>query len=151
MDTSTNIMLIVLISGIVGIAIGAILMFWGIHPKSRQQLEAKLQEAEQKLKQQNAQITEHFTHTASLVSTLTRNYRDLHDYLATSAQQLGNIDIQPVLSSDSKTAPILGQGVVLNPPLDYAPKKSNVGTLSEMYGLQDEEADKRNKADAYDI
>lgn len=152
MDTSTNIMLVVLTSGIVGVAIGAILMFWGIHPKSRQQLEAKLQEAEQKLKQQNTQIAEHFTHTASLVSNLTRNYRDLHDYLATSAQQLGNIDIQPVLSSDSKAAPILGQGVVINPPLDYAPKKSNVGTLSETYGLRDETAHKvKTTSDAYDI
>lgn len=152
METSTNILLVVLVSGVVGVALGAILMFWGIHPKSRQQLEAKLLEAEQKLKQQNTQITEHFTHTASLVSNLTRNYRDLHDYLATSAQQLGNIDIQPVLSSDSKTAPILGQGVVINPPLDYAPKKSNVGTLSETYGLRDETAHKiKTTSDAYDI
>jgi uncharacterized membrane-anchored protein YhcB (DUF1043 family) len=151
-ETSTNILLVVLVSGVVGVALGAILMFWGIHPKSRQQLEAKLLEAEQKLKQQNTQITEHFTHTASLVSNLTRNYRDLHDYLATSAQQLGNIDIQPVLSSDSKTAPILGQGVVINPPLDYAPKKSNVGTLSETYGLRDETAHKiKTTSDAYDI
>lgn len=152
MDTGVNVMLVALTSGVVGIVIGALLMFWGIHPKSRQQLEAKLQEAEQKLKQQNTQITEHFTHTASLVSNLTRNYRDLHDYLASSAQQLGNIDIQPVLSSDSNAAPILGQGVVINPPLDYAPKKNNVGTLSEAYGLRDESPRKTTVSpDAYDI
>ncbi len=150
MDTSADMILVALTSGIVGAAIGAFLMFRGIHPKSRQQLEAKLQEAEYKLKQQNAQITEHFTHTASLVSNLTRNYRDLHDYLSSSAQQLGNIDIQPVLLSDNKTAPILGQGVVINPPLDYALKKSNVGTLSEVYGLKDETPDAPARPDAYE-
>lgn len=146
MDMNADVILIALASGIAGIAIGAFLMFRGIHPKSRQQLEARLQEAERKLQQQNAQITEHFTHTASLVSNLTRNYRDLHDYLSSSAQQLGNIDIQPVLLSDSKSAPILGQGVVINPPLDYALKKSDVGTLSEVYGLKDEAP----KPDAYE-
>lgn len=151
MDTSTNMILVALTSGVIGMAAGAFLMFRGIHPKSRQQLETKLQEAQHKLKQQEAQITEHFTHTASLVSNLTRNYRDLHDYLASSAQQLGNIDIQPVLLSDSKAAPILGQGVVINPPLDYAQKKSNIGTLSEVYGLKDESPDKRNTADGYDV
>jgi uncharacterized membrane-anchored protein YhcB (DUF1043 family) len=143
-------MLVALISGMAGIAVGALLMFWGMHPKSRQQLEARLQDAEQKLKQQNTQITEHFTHTASLVSNLTRNYRDLHDYLASSAQQLGNIDIQPVLLSDNHAAPILGQGVVINPPLDYAPKTSDVGTLSETYGLKDEtHTTKQRLPDAY--
>ncbi len=150
MDTSADMILVALTSGAVGIAIGAFLMFRGIHPKSRQQLEAKLEEAEQKLKQQNAHITEHFTHTASLVSNLTRNYRDLHDYLSSSAQQLGNIDIQPVLLSDSKAAPILGQGVVINPPLDYALKKSNVGTLSEVYGLKDETPNISTTSDAYE-
>ncbi|HQQ75527.1 MAG TPA: DUF1043 family protein [Pseudomonadales bacterium] len=143
---NADVILIALASGITGIVIGAFLMFRGIHPKSRQQLEARLQDAERKLQQQNAQITEHFTHTASLVSNLTRNYRDLHDYLSSSAQQLGNIDIQPVLLSDSKSAPILGQGVVINPPLDYALKKSDVGTLSEVYGLKDEAP----KPDAYE-
>ncbi len=151
MDISADMILVALTSGTVGIAIGAFLMFRGIHPKSRQQLEARLQETETKLKQQNAQITEHFTHTASLVSNLTRSYRDLHDYLSSSAQQLGNIDIQPVLLSDSKTAPILGQGVVINPPLDYAPKKSNIGTLSEVYGLKDDASPKNNPATPYDI
>ena len=150
MDTNADVILIALASGIVGMAIGAFLMFRGIHPKSRQQLEARLQEAEQKLQQQNTQITEHFTHTASLVSNLTRNYRDLHDYLSSSAQQLGNIDIQPVLLSDSKSATILGQGMVINPPLDYALKKSNVGTLSEAYGLKDETQDMTIQTDAYE-
>jgi len=137
MDASADMILVALTSGAVGIAIGA-LVFRGIHPKSRHQLEAKLEETENKLKQKDIQITEHFTHTASLVSNMTRSYRDLHDYLSSSAQQLGNIDIQPVLLSDNKAAPILGQGIVINPPLDYAPKKDNVGTLSEVYGLKDE-------------
>lgn len=138
MDNSANIILVAIASGAIGIVLGAFLMWRGIRPQSRQQLETRVQEAEQKLKQQQAQVTEHFTHTAALVSNLTRNYRDLHDYLASSAQQIGNIDIQPVMLGDNKAAPILGQGAVINPPLDYAPKKGNLGTLNEAYGLRDE-------------
>jgi uncharacterized membrane-anchored protein YhcB (DUF1043 family) len=147
-DATTTAILAALSGGVIGMGIGAFLMFRGIHPKSRQQLEAKLMEAEEKLKQQNAQITEHFSHTASLVGNLTNSYRNLHDYLSSSAQQLGNIDIQPVLVDDSKSAAILGQGIVINPPLDYAPKKSNIGTLSETYGLKDQSPQKP-QTDAY--
>ncbi|HQQ62705.1 MAG TPA: DUF1043 family protein [Pseudomonadales bacterium] len=146
---NTNMILVALLSGILGAIAGAFLMYRGTRLQSRQQLEVRLQQAEQKLKDQQAQVTEHFTHTASLVGNLTRNYRDLHDYLASSAQQLGNIDIQPVLLSDNKSAPILGQGAVLNPPLDYAPKKGQVGTLSETYGLQDDNQLKPPPAHSY--
>lgn len=149
MDSNANLILVAIASGAIGIVIGAYLTWRGIRPQSRQQLESRLQEAEQKLKQQQAQLTEHFTHTASLVSNLTRNYRDLHDYLASSAQQLGNIDIQPVMLSDNKAAPILGHGAVINPPLDYAPKKGAVGTLSETYGLREEPATRPPSGDAY--
>jgi uncharacterized membrane-anchored protein YhcB (DUF1043 family) len=136
MDSSiTDMTLVAVGSGIIGFIIGALIMR-GLRPKNQRQLESQLEDIEQKLRQKNAQIAEHFTHTASLVSNLTRNYRDLHDYLASSAQQLGNIDIQPVLLSDDKAAPILGTGAVINPPLDYAPQKNN--TLSEAYGLKDE-------------
>lgn len=141
MANTANIFLVAIASGAIGMMLGAFLMWRGIHPQSRQQLESRLQDAEHKLKQQQAQVTDHFTHTASLVNNLTRNYRDLHDYLATSAQQIGNIDIQPVLLSDSKAAPILGRGAVINPPLDYAPKKDGIGTLNEAYGLHEEQSE----------
>ena len=149
MEFSSDTILIALLSFVLGTLAGAFLMFRGTRLQSRQQLEQSLQDAERKLKEQQSQITEHFSHTASLVSNLTRNYRDLHDYLASSAQQLGNIDIQPTLLSDSKSSPILGQGAVINPPLDYAPKKGDVGTLSESYGLKDDDTRKPPNADAY--
>lgn len=136
MDTQmTDTVLIALCSGVFGIVIG-VLAARLFRPSSQRQAETQLQEIEQKLQQKNAQIAEHFSHTAALVSNLTRNYRDLHDYLASSAQQLGNLDIQPILLNDNKSAPILGQGVVINPPLDYSPQKNN--TLSEAYGLKDD-------------
>ena len=147
MDTQiTDTTLIALCSGLVGMVIGAMAARL-LQPRSLRQMETQLQETEQKLQKKNAQIAEHFSHTASLVSNLTRNYRDLHDYLASSAQQLGNIDIQPVLQNDNPSAPILGQGVVINPPLDYSPQKNN--TLSEAYGLKDEGADKITTPSAY--
>ena len=142
----TDTTLIALCSGLIGIAIG-VMATRLLKPRSQQQMEAQLQEAEQKSQKQNAQIAEHFSHTASLVSNLTRNYRDLHDYLASSAQQLGNIDIQPMLQKDNPSAPILGQGVVINPRLDYSPQSSN--TLSEAYGLRDEQAEKNSPPNAY--
>ena len=147
MDTQiTDTALIALCSGIAGIAIG-VLAARLFRPSSHQQMEAQLQEAEQKLQKKNMQITEHFSHTASLVSNLTRNYRDLHDYLASSAQQLGDIDIHPVLHNDNPSAPILGQGIVVNPPLDYSPQKNN--TLSEAYGLKEDQAEKNIPPNAY--
>jgi len=147
MDTQiTDITLIALCSGIVGIAIG-VLAARLFRPSSHRQMETQLQEAEQKLLKKNTQIAEHFSHTASLVSNLTRNYRDLHDYLASSAQQLGNIDIQPVLHNDNPSAPILGQGIVINPPLDYSPQSNN--TLSEAYGLKDDQTEKPIPPNAY--
>ncbi len=149
MDTS-NLILVAIISGLLGAVVGAFLMYYGRRLETRQQLENRLQETEKQLKQYQNQMTEHFTHTAGLLGNMTRNYRDLHDYLASSAQQLGNIDIQPTLLSDSKSAPILGQGAVINPPLDYAPKKGEVGTLSEAYGLRDEAVRKPpSAADSY--
>lgn len=148
MDANSTLILTSAISGLTGLVVGAFLMFRGMRPQSRQQLENRLRETEQKLKQQTAQMTEHFTHTASLVSNLTRSYRDLNDYLASSAQQLGNIDIQPTLVGNGKSAPILGRGVVVTPPLDYAPKNNEIGTLSETYGLKDETQEKP-KSDAY--
>lgn len=148
-ENSANLILVAIASGAIGLLLGAFLMWRGIRPQSRQQLEQRVQEAEQKLRQQQSQLADHFTHTAALVNNLTRNYRDLHDYLASSAQQLGNIDIQPMMIADSKAATILGQGNVINPPLDYAPKKGDIGTLSESYGLRDERPDAPPTADAY--
>lgn len=145
-----NIILVALSSGVIGILLGALLAWRFARPQSRQTLESRLQEAEQKLQRQQAQVTEHFNHTAALVSKLTRDYRDLHDYLASSAQQIGHIDIQPVMLGDIKATPILGEGAVINPPLDYAPKKGNLGTLNEAYGLREEvPAKPPGSADAY--
>ncbi len=148
---STHLILVAIISGMIGAAIGAFVMFRGTRLQSRQQLESSLEKAEKQLKNHQTQMTEHFTHTAALVGKLTRDYRDLHDYLASSAEQLGNVDIQPSLHSGSQSAPILGQGAILNAPLDYAPKKGAVGTLNEAYGLREEEPRKppSNSADAY--
>ena len=147
MDTQmTDTVLIALCSGALCIAIG-VLATRLFRPSSQRNMETQLQEAEQKLQQKNTQVAEHFTHTAALVSNLTRNYRDLHDYLASSAQQLGNIDIQPVLLNDNKSAPILGQGIVINPPLDYSPKINH--TLSEAYGLKDDSAENTSAPNPY--
>ena len=142
METSLDTLLIAVLSTLLGTALGVWLSRRGTGLESRQQMETRLRETEQKLQQQQAQMTEHFNHTAALVNNLTRSYRDLHDYLAASAQQLGDIDIQPVMLADNKASSILGKGAVINPPLDYAPKKGTVGTLSESYGLREDEAGK---------
>ncbi len=146
----TNIIMIAIMSGLLGAAVGACLMYLsGTRPQSKQHLEDRARQAEQQLRSYQSQVTEHFTHTASLVNKLTHSYRDVHDHLTASAMQLGNVDIQPALL-DGSASSILGVGAVVNAPLDYVPKKDAVvGTLSETYGLRDDVPNPRPHTETY--
>lgn len=149
MYSSSQVLALLLATTLFGTVLGAYLMYRGIRPKSRQQLESQLKESESALKQYQLQMAEHFSHTANLVNNLTQNYRDLHEYLACSAQQLTNLDIQRNLITGGDIKGISGNGTVLNQPLDYAPKKGGVGTLSEDYGLREDRPSKPPSSDAY--
>lgn len=83
-----SVILIALITLLIGIALGAAL--WrklGTQSQSRE-LEEKLKEAEQRLSLYQAEVAEHFLETSRRVNELTRNYKEVHEYLASSAMRL---------------------------------------------------------------
>ena len=143
MYTFTQLLLGALASGIMGVAVGvAVTRYMNPQRKENQQLEERLEKAEESLTEYQHQVTEHFTQTASLVNNLTESYKSIHEHLATSALKLSNLDIsQPVIIADarSKLAAQIASGQIIEPPKDYAPKASDgPGTLSEEYGLKDD-------------
>lgn len=78
---------------VLALIIGAIagVLLWrsfGPHRDGRRDLEKRLEDAERRLGDYQSEVTEHFVETSRRVNELTRNYRDVHEYLASSAVKL---------------------------------------------------------------
>mgnify|MGYP005989121263 CR=1 FL=1 len=102
-------------------------------------LESRLEEAEHSLANYQQEVTEHFAETAQLVNNLTQNYKEVHEHLAGSALKLANVDISRQLLStnpDDDGSELNINEETFQPPKDWAPSE---GTLSEDYGLDDED------------
>lgn len=102
-------------------------------------LETRLQEAEESLANYQQEVTEHFAETAQLVNNLTKNYKEVHEHLAGSALKLANVDISRQLLStnvDDQEGELNVGEEAFQPPKDWAPSE---GTLSEDYGLDDDD------------
>lgn len=119
-----SVILIALPTFAIGIAIGA-LLWRKLGPQSRQsqELEEKLRNAEQRLSTYQAEVAEHFLETSRRVNELTRNYREVHEYLASSAMKLTTPSLGREMqtqinwdSEDSEAAPISDQET--QPPQD---------------------------------
>lgn len=96
-----SVVLIALLTLAIGIVLGALL--WrklGPHSHQNRELEAKLKEAEQRLSSYQTEVAEHFLETSRRVNELTRSYKEVHEYLASSAMKLTT----PSLSREIKTA-----------------------------------------------
>ena len=74
---------------VIGIAAG---MFIGqlddIKRKQREELQKKLESAEQELVDYKCQVTEHFVKTSTLVNNMTESYKAIHDHLSIGAGTL---------------------------------------------------------------
>lgn len=91
MVATASAVLIALFALGVGIVIGALL--WrslGPHQHRNRDLENRLAQAERRLGEYQTEVTEHFVETSRRVNELTRNYKEVHDYLASSATKLSN-------------------------------------------------------------
>ncbi|MBT8149447.1 MAG: YhcB family protein [Gammaproteobacteria bacterium] len=146
----TNVVIFVgVIAGVVGLLLGA-----GLHrgvgssAAKMRNLKKELQRAEEQNRDYQQNVADHFSETASLLNGLTRQYKNIHDHLATGADQLCRDNAgQSLLAgaaielkieerrADSTDETEQSQ---LQPPLDYAPKpgQAKTGTLSEEYGLE---------------
>jgi len=131
---------------VIGALIGAIISrVTSPQDRKRREVENRLQETEQKLKDYQNDVTEHFIKTSGLINNLTQSYREVHEHMASSAMHLANPDIsRQLLNAGAGTldnpASIENQalsGKIPEPPKDYAPKAPE-GILSEGYGLSDE-------------
>ena len=126
-----------------GLIIGFI-MARTLHPKERErkELEDKLQQSQEQIKNYQQEVTEHFLKTSELVNNLSHSYRDVHEHLATGAMRLTNTDISRQMidagfGRHENTNVITGE--TPEPPKDYAPKVPG-GILSEGYGLKEDTA-----------
>ncbi|WP_299941579.1 DUF1043 family protein [uncultured Microbulbifer sp.] len=139
---STSVLILV---GILGLTLGAFLAFLIVRGRTSversHELEQRLQEANDKLRDFQLQVNEHFDQTAQLVHNLTESYRDVHEYLANSALRLSNQDIgrQMLEAGSGKLQNDDSQLEDIKPPRDWAPKEPGTkGTLAEDYGLDKE-------------
>lgn len=105
------------------------------------EVERKLDQVLQEKKIYEDEVMEHFGETARLFNTLTDNYREVHNHLASGAQELchgeGPVGLAQ-LENERDPAEIPPQLAQVQPPLDYAPKSSpdEKGMLNEEFGLE---------------
>ncbi len=146
-ETGTLILAIIA-SGLIGIVAGAALHKQFGHSGSQtRRLSAELEEAQEKGEKYRQEVADHFSETAGLLNNLTQQYRDIHQHLASGADELcRNDDGQSLLTgvpieldmpARNAATEDLPNPHAQQPPLDYAPKDdaSSTGVLSEEFGL----------------
>ena len=141
--------ILVMVSAIVfciGGLLGAIISRTLLPPEQQKELEQSLQLTRQELNQYQQDVAQHFAETSKLVNNLTQNYKDVHEHLAKGAVQLTNSEIsRKILEAGDETLGIESteaiNDLLAQPPRDWAPKTpGQTGTLSEDYGLNDDES-----------
>ena len=145
MFSLTTLIIVAVIALICGCLIGALLSKT-LSPEQQKarSLETKLQASEERIKEYQQEVTDHFAETAKLVNTLTQSYRDVHEHLASDALKLANVDISRQLLGQAESDEGLMESNAVSEehfqaPKDWAPQvPGRHGTLSESYGLKEE-------------
>ena len=114
-------------------------------------LQKKLVQSEQHLKQYQQEVSQHFITISHLTASVTQSYRDITEQLVSSAMRLASPEIgRQLLKSGGSDLSLLdpnGNPLVdledVEVPRDYAPKVPG-GILSEEYGLKDEQEDPKS-------
>lgn len=142
MISTTSAILIGLFALIAGGVIGA-LLWRSIGPQQNRsrELEQRLAEAERRLGDYQSEVTDHFVETSRRVNELTRNYKEVHEYLASSAMRLTN----PALGQELRAAAQLswnqGQG-------EAEPEDHRAEFLAEQEELAEREVTHDRQTDA---
>lgn len=149
MFTLSTLIMTAIAALLIGGALGAILSK-SLHPNEKQnrELETRVKKAEDKLKDYQQDVTEHFAETSQLVNSLTQSYKEVHEHLADSALKLTNPDISrqlidaadgkllPSSRKDKATATETSEAHVAIAPRDWAPRAADSkGQLSEDFGF----------------
>lgn len=138
---------VAILSSIIGALIGVVLgrVIDPMHQQHQQQ-STTLQKTRQELDDLRSQIKDYFTHSASSLQQLSDSTRALQNQLAADALKISGLDLLPTGShqgEEFRLAQLLSPDGV-EPPRDYAPKEKNSrSTLSEEYGLRDDDYEPR--------
>jgi len=129
-----------LFSLLAGVVLGAIGLSYARGKLLGRDVEQRLHQTATELQNYQRDVAEHFAHTSQLVNNLTQAYRDVHEHLANGALKLATpaISKQILDAANSDAIPSLKEQPV-EPPRDWAPRTSGKGTLSDDYGLRDDE------------
>jgi uncharacterized membrane-anchored protein YhcB (DUF1043 family) len=137
MDT-TNMFIYSLLIAFAGGIIGALVMRAIILKKNMGKSSCQISSSEQKLEHLNLQIGDYFAQTTHLLNNIKQCQNEFSNHIEATAQHLGfTIDTYEPFNSGTDTSALIENKHTANPPLDYSPKKGNIGTLSEGYGLKD--------------
>lgn len=130
-----------LFSLLAGVVLGAIGIGYARGKFLGRDIEQRLHQTETELQTYQRDVAEHFAHTSQLVNNLTQAYRDVHEHLANGALKLATPAIsKQILDAAQNDKPNLREQAV-EPPRDWAPRApGSKGTLSEDYGLKDDDA-----------
>lgn len=103
MFSSGVLIMVTLLALAVGIALG-VLIAKQLDPNRRKnsELAQKLAESEKRFSDYQNEVTEHFTETSQRVYALTKNYKEVHDYLANSAIKLASPTVSKQLFSSAQ-------------------------------------------------
>ncbi len=134
-----------------GTIAGIVLYYFLAGGRSGNHSRGRIAELEAELKDYQNKVTDHFSTSAHLINRMTESYRDVHEHLATSANELCTDEATRHRLNDallSSQALNRQQSAALaEQPKDYAPKTmADKGTLSENFGMGnplDEETEKK--------
>jgi hypothetical protein len=148
-DLLTNEWLFWLAVLLLGLGIGFILgRNNNTHPPQQQNLQQQLMETQTQLTTYKEQVNEHFANTATLINSLSENYRQIHQHLASGAHLLCDDPDTARDITHASDASFVSQDIpenfdeqqlaMVTAPMDYAPRKTanHPNTLAEDYGLQ---------------
>lgn len=138
---------VAIVALIFGMLIGALIFrSFMVDPTRSRRLSQKVEELTHSQSRYQAQVSEHFMQTASLIKRLNEDYAEIHRHLAKGAQELCSDDSMQeftLINNDSHKTKHVRDGDDYAPPRDYAPKQAHddKGTLSEDFGLRKKQAD----------
>ena len=129
-----------------GLVIGIVLYHFLAGNRPSGNARSRIAQLEAEIKDYQNKVADHFSTSAHLINRLTETYRDVHEHLATSANELCTDELtrhrlndsllgSQAISSDSTAAATLTEQ-----PKDYAPKAdADEGTLSENFRVSGKE------------
>lgn len=127
---------------IIGLGLGLIASKLFFSAQKDKSLEQHLHQAQDELKSYQLEVTQHFTETAQLLKKMAESYRDVHNHLASGANNLSKDSSgMPLMNKLPEIETVAGQTdepAHISPPLDYAPKQSpyDRGTLHTDHHLE---------------